>query len=175
MKMTCDEAFEALTGPSEFSAGDLRSHLAACPRCREMSDVLAPALALFAGEAPREAPPVDQQFATGTEASGAAAGTLLSPAAIRADDHAARALASQSPRRRTVLLPGVLRIAAVFVLGIATAFGIAGLRSGPQAAENPATNGSCLWIARNAQSAEDLQAEHVILSCVACHLPAASR
>ncbi|RPI89898.1 MAG: hypothetical protein EHM42_02235 [Planctomycetaceae bacterium] len=46
--MNCDEAFELLTDAAAGSETDLARHLAACPRCRQMCEVLAPAIALFA-------------------------------------------------------------------------------------------------------------------------------
>ena len=176
--MTCDDAFEALTGPREFSAGDLEQHLAGCARCREMSDVLSPALALFAGEAPTEPAMISGHGATGASARmGSAGRELLSPAAVRAADHAARELGCRSQRQRSrTLLSGALRLAAVFLLGVATAFGIAGLRSeGNTAATESESDGTCLWAATDTRSADTLDAEHVILSCVACHLPATGR
>ena len=175
--MTCDDAFEALTGPGEFSAAELQRHLTGCARCREMSDVLAPALALFAGEAPTEPACFDDRALAASSATERTGGALLSTAAVRAADEAARGLAARSRRqRRNATLPGALRIAAVFLLGVASAFGIAGLRSdGNSAATESRDDGACLWVSTDTPAADTLDAEHVILSCVACHLPAAGR
>ena len=174
--MTCDDAFEALTGPTGFGAADVEAHLRACARCREMSEVLAPALALFAGDAPVEPACFDDRPVAAAAATERTGGVLLSTAAVRAADDAARDLAAHSRRRRNVALPGVLRIAAVFLLGIATAFGIAGLRSdGNPAVTESQNEGACLWVSTDTRSADKVDAEHVILSCVACHLPATGR
>ena len=45
--MNCDQAFDALTNAQLRDTTELDSHLAACPRCRDLADVLEPALGLF--------------------------------------------------------------------------------------------------------------------------------
>ena len=45
--MNCDHAFECLTDPARRESQALASHLATCPRCRDMADALSPALDLF--------------------------------------------------------------------------------------------------------------------------------
>ena len=115
---------------------------------------------------------MDHRAGTASSATERTGGALLSTAAVRAADDAARDLAARSRRqRRNVTLPGVLRIAAVFLLGVASAFGIAGLRSdGSPAATESRSPGTCLWVSTDTRAADTLDAEHVILSCVACHL-----
>ncbi len=45
--MNCDEAFEHLTDPNLRDHQELRWHLELCPRCRQMKEILDPALELF--------------------------------------------------------------------------------------------------------------------------------
>jgi len=45
--MNCDEAFDRLTEASGASDDSLQTHLAECPRCRDMAEVLRPALDLI--------------------------------------------------------------------------------------------------------------------------------
>ena len=45
--MNCDEAFEYLTDSSLRDHQELRWHLELCPRCRQMKEILDPALELF--------------------------------------------------------------------------------------------------------------------------------
>lgn len=45
--MTCDEAFDRLTDPAGASDNLLQTHLAECPRCRDMAELLRPALDLI--------------------------------------------------------------------------------------------------------------------------------
>jgi hypothetical protein len=94
--MTCDEAFEALTDPRALKQPQLERHLAGCVRCRQMRDVLAPALALFAGDAPAE-PSAAMLTAAAGEAGSSTSG-LLTPAAVLAADAAARRLGARSRR-----------------------------------------------------------------------------
>lgn len=42
--MNCDTAFDLLTDPQGAASVALESHLARCPRCRQMQETLAPAL-----------------------------------------------------------------------------------------------------------------------------------
>jgi len=45
--MNCDEAFDAITDADGRNTDQFRWHLDRCPRCRQMQQVLEPALALF--------------------------------------------------------------------------------------------------------------------------------
>lgn len=45
--MNCDEAFDRLTEASGASDDSLQTHLAECPRCRDMAELLRPALDLI--------------------------------------------------------------------------------------------------------------------------------
>ena len=179
--ITCDEAFEALTDPHAIAQPALERHLAACARCRELREVLEPALALFAGEAPVEAacpgerePSADRGGSIVSPALPAS--PLLSPAAVLAADQAARRLSARH-RRRSVSPAALVRTAAVFLVGVATAFGVATIGGddphGP-AAIAPAA-GTCLWTTAGQPESQPSRAEDVILSCVACHLPASGR
>lgn len=42
--MNCDQAFERLTDPAVGCDAELEAHLYGCPRCRDMSEILEPAL-----------------------------------------------------------------------------------------------------------------------------------
>ena len=185
MTITCDAAFDALTDPRATDPRgtgqpELEQHLASCARCRQMRDVLAPALALFAGEAPLERPGLSASRAEeGLSTRPSPPNALLSTAAVHAAGEAARKLSSRHRRRpwRTTSLPELLRTAAVFLLGIATAFAIVTVGNDrpvatPAAAPPP---GACLWTSAGQSQPEQARAEQVILSCVACHLPASDQ
>jgi hypothetical protein len=45
--MNCDQAFDYLTNPQLRDAEELQAHFSTCPRCRNLADVLEPALGLF--------------------------------------------------------------------------------------------------------------------------------
>ncbi len=64
--MNCDQVFEALTDPKQldaarrgpsFETAELDEHLARCRRCRELKQVLEPALSLLCGDLPAEVVP----------------------------------------------------------------------------------------------------------------------
>ena len=57
--MNCDDVFDALTDPSlsESRTAQLEAHLAGCPRCRQLREVIEPARSLLCGELPIERVP----------------------------------------------------------------------------------------------------------------------
>lgn len=46
--MNCDQAFDCLTDRQKRDSGDLLEHLSECPRCRDMAELLEPAVDLLA-------------------------------------------------------------------------------------------------------------------------------
>ena len=55
--MNCDDVFEALTDPALSQSAELERHLANCPRCRQLQQVLEPARSLLCGDLPAERVP----------------------------------------------------------------------------------------------------------------------
>ena len=57
--MNCDDVFDALTDPLTLRkpTAQLEAHLAGCPRCRQMREVIEPARSLLCGELPIERVP----------------------------------------------------------------------------------------------------------------------
>jgi hypothetical protein len=185
--MNCDEAFDALTDPASADTAALAEHLLNCPRCRELKQVLEPALSLLCGDLPAEPA---MQDALPNEGRGNAAvasqKSFLSVEAIGMAEAAAARLASlsapsgsgpvvRSPGRRIrgKALQGLLCAAlgglAVFCIGLWV--GKSDVTPQPQLAPGVIPAGVCT---RNAvpQSAKQPRdnARAVILSCVACHL-----
>ena len=58
--MNCDDVFDALTDPALSQMAALDAHLAHCPRCRQLQQVLEPARSLLCGELPAELPGLDE-------------------------------------------------------------------------------------------------------------------
>ena len=170
--MNCDQAFELLTDTWGRDSVELQEHLESCARCRQMQDVLAPALDLLVPEdEPRIGPAESFWNLEGTPAApsaGLSAEALL--LAERTAAELAREQAAPAPRRFRV--GAFLRYAAVFLLGAGFAFGVAaidgGRPGGPTAID---TASDCLWIQSTADSESRLKARApvVVASCVGCH------
>jgi hypothetical protein len=159
--MNCDEAFDALTDPRRPDDRELQRHLELCPRCRQMQSVLEPALALFDD-------PADDSTWTVESAP------FLSADAVRLAERRAVELRRQAGAgrfTRTGIVAVVAGAAALFLLSLLTAFGI-GVPG--DASRNSSPNGAatCLWVARNDADQQTTSSRVVVLSCVACHLPA---
>jgi hypothetical protein len=185
--MNCDDAFDALTDPAWADTTELAEHLLNCPRCRELKQVLEPALSLLCGDLPAEPamPGALPNEGRGTDAV-ASQKSFLSVEAIGVAEAAAARLASQSaPRgsRPVVRSPGhqisgralqglicaALGGLAVFCIGLWV--GKSEVAPQPQLAPGVIPAGVCTRnaVPQNAKQPRD-NARAVILSCVACHL-----
>ncbi|QDU79585.1 hypothetical protein Pla110_12960 [Polystyrenella longa] len=195
--MNCDQAFEAMTRPAgtnslRSESVELEQHLRFCPRCRQMQDVLAPALESL------------QQTDTETESSSyvinpedfAFSGdfdpTSLSTKAeevIRIADDAAQQLRPSSvspgvhilPRQRSRAFPAVTLLLLVACFLVGGRFTLALMSN--SAPENQANlvpvlaKEKCLWLAQDKSEIEQLaslesnslSAEQLIQSCLKCH------
>ncbi len=186
--MNCDDAFDALTDPACANTAELAAHLAQCPRCRDLKQVLEPALSLLCGDLPAE-PAMPARLPNEGRGKDAVAPqkAFLSVEAIGVAEAAAARLTSLSAtsgsrppvrasRRRfsRMALQGVLCAAfgglAVFCIGLWA--GKADVARQPSLVPAVVPAGVC---ARNAvpQKATKTPGESaraVILSCVACHL-----
>jgi hypothetical protein len=186
--MNCDEAFDALTDPVSAEAAELAEHLLKCPRCRELKQVLEPALSLLCGELPAEPamPAALPNEGRRDDHAVASQKAFLSVEAIGVAEAAAARLASQSASRGSrpvVRVPGhrmsggalqglscaVLGGLAVFCIGLWNAK--SDVAPQPSLAPGVIPAGVCT---RNAVPQKATQprenARAVILSCVACHL-----
>ncbi|MCH8830028.1 MAG: hypothetical protein IID45_10675, partial [Planctomycetes bacterium] len=128
--MNCDQAFEWITEPSRRNQPALQQHLRHCRRCRQMQEVLAPALELLT--------PAADEIIPGFEPAAMHSGfesqppphaiPFLSPASVRVAEQSARTLArtevkaiefKPSQRTRFSRLAG---IAAALLIGAGLAF-----------------------------------------------------
>jgi len=186
--MNCDEAFDALTDPASADTAELAEHLVKCPRCRELKQVLEPALSLLCGDLPAEPamPAALPNEGRGNADAVASQKSFLSVEAIGMAEAAAARLASLSVargNRPVVRLPGhrisgrtlqgllcaALGGLAVFCIGLWV--GKSDVTPQPRLAPGVIPAGVCT---RNAvpQKARQTRenARTVILSCVACHM-----
>jgi hypothetical protein len=168
--MTCDDAFDALTDPLLRDDAALRSHLEGCPRCRQMEEVLQPALAALAPlSAGASLSPSEELSAP-----------FLTPDLIAEAEAAARTLtprpapATQGGGNRRTFDWRMTTLSFVFVVCVSALPFVA-------AAWNthvtPAA--ACLWkqrpgtelAAASTADATETASQRVVLTCVACHLP----
>jgi len=166
--VNCDQAFDLLTDPSHPRRAALQDHLSDCPRCRQMQEVLAPALELFESGAQsmhERADSTDRQPA------------LLSSETLQLADQAAnelitsRSTMSQSrlASRRSFFV-ACSRYAAVFLLGASAALGFAISRSGEGETPIQPQASQCIWKKSSAGEREvQVRPRQLVNSCVACH------
>jgi hypothetical protein len=173
--MNCNEAFEHLTDANLRNGNELRLHIDACPRCRQMQAVLEPALGLF------DPPVLPPRPAAGSDPAprgeSAPAIPYLSPDAVQLAEDTARTLMEQKTgcgvhsRRKSAM--GLMFAAAGLLLAAVAVYGFnldtdgdaSPLRSDPVIASE------CTWLNRSeASPKQPPKARGIVLSCVACHL-----
>jgi hypothetical protein len=186
--MNCDEAFDALTDPVGANTAELAEHLFKCPRCRDLKQVLEPALSLLCGELPAE-PAMRAALPNqghGDDHTVASQKAFLSVEAIGLAEAAAARFASQSVpsgSRPVVRVPGhrisgralqgllCAALGGLAVFCIALWVGKSDVAPQPSLVPGVIPAGVCT---RNAVPQKATQprenARAVILSCVACHL-----
>lgn len=168
--MNCDLAFELMTDAAGCGSQALRSHLAECPRCRQMQATLAPALEWLspAGitDGPDSLPPSLDSYPRAAERRPA-------PTAIEAVEIAqesAAVLAARTIPARTRYLPiagKFLRSAALILVGgLAAVFFVPGLHpTAPDADEE-----ACLrHEAAAATSRSPSKTKMLAMMCTICH------
>jgi hypothetical protein len=181
--MNCDEAFDALTDSAQLGNSALEWHLEFCPRCREMREVLAPALALLTAE------PIAEETAAfhspnrlpglfgeqGSTPRDGASRPFLTPEAVHIAEQTARTL---HPARR-FLAARWTRWAAVSAACLLAALGwfftASSCQSDKASPSAPVMLADqCLWMERTADNPapppEPGSSRWVVLSCVSCHL-----
>ena len=174
--MNCDEAFDHLTDPVRRHSHELRRHIQACRRCRQMQQTLEPALALFdqTGQADPNTRMADGDVSPAADSDAATTRHLLSSESVRlAEDSAARL----KPRRWLKRFAGrsVLPYAATFLIGVFVAMGVMALPFADGDRDSSATvkwnSKECLWQHRDrAAPTSASSARSVVLVCVDCHL-----
>lgn len=183
--MNCDQAFDAITNPARTAATELDDHLIRCPRCRQLREVLAPALDLLCDESdagdsatlPPTEPSLHDRYSDGRTSSASPDAVRLAEAA--AERLAGRAYAAARPSADGARFPltGVYaRAAALVVFGAVAGYCIGpwprdadvrGLQALPPAGQS---REQC---SRHELSRDRrVDARSVVASCVACHFKA---
>ncbi|HEX4070294.1 MAG TPA: hypothetical protein VHX68_03975 [Planctomycetaceae bacterium] len=178
--MNCDDVFDALTDPALSQSAALDAHLAHCPRCRQLQQVLEPARSLLCGELPAELPGLDES-ADEASYSKTPSPALSVEAVGMAETIAAQLTAnsgkSRPPRRpfaRRAFVVGALRSAAFVLFGMLAVYCL-GARNGDSdlhalPAVVPGTAKACTRLDLQKKDQPPQDARRVILSCVDCHM-----
>lgn len=168
--MNCDEAFDRLTDAAATTDAALLRHLAECPRCQAMQQTLSPALNWMKSAAQDEFP--------SSTPGGWNDSPLLTEAAVAVATSAAR----RAPPRHDVSRDArkALGIALVALCGMA--FGVFAIGQPPHSTTTSTAAGLttpatvCLWPREEGETRIPAgNAQAVVDSCVACHVPAMLR
>ena len=168
--MNCNDAFDCMTDPASGRKHQLTAHLEQCPRCRQMREVLEPALELFGPASPQAREAVEGHSGLPFGKSGSS--PLVTPETIRLAQNAASRLNRGARRDRDLLRRMValsVRYTTALAIGALVAFCVVGV------SENRGTSGvaaaSCLWTdAREPDATLELRAPALVAACVACHV-----
>ncbi len=171
--MTCDDAFELLTGSHTDRPEELQAHLHSCSRCCQMREVLAPAVALFdrsVGD-DHQSPDRDERTATHPRSNSTWTDVARVEAAIRAS-HQSPSTAGRF-RFAPLGLSQIARSAALVLLGAVTAIGWMESRHTPPAANGvagvPEICNRALAAKLAGAGGATPQALQLAASCIACH------
>jgi hypothetical protein len=166
--MNCDQAFDALTDQSQRDSDALILHLDSCPRCRDMADMLDPALDLFgdvlqaSGEF--EAPTQPESFET--DYSATLESRPNSESSPSSKPRTANRPWLQTSQRRAASQRDGFRVAAFLMLiAVMTAAMVNVERGGRNDAVAISLPADC-----QRSSETESSSDNVIAGCVACHL-----
>lgn len=171
--MNCDQAFEAFTDPTGSGDVELHQHLEACARCRQMREVLAPALDRLISVS-RDAETFEEFADQHGEVQPVS--TFLSPAAVRiAEEAASRVNSPSSPARlrdsRRTRPANFARYTVVALMAGVVSVSVMGVFLGWNSNQAPAAD-HCTWSQRgDTESSQSQSSQTLVASCVTCHMP----
>ena len=162
--MICDEAFEQLTDPALANRDELEQHLQQCPRCRDMAEVLSPALRYF----PQREPDAFSHEPAVWTTSDAHAGPFLSTEAVHVAEAAATQLASQNRTRRNKWRDALFAAAVILppiAMGAVLVIALADRPRATVLSTDPCTR----LLAAHSQTGKPDSAVALVQSCNDCH------
>ncbi len=168
--MNCDQAFERLTEANATADAGLVRHLEQCPRCRAMQQTLSPALDWLQSASHDDFTPSARSWTPGDS-------PLLTDESVAIATEVAR----RFPRRGLGCYSRkALGMALVAMFGMA--FGVFAIGKPPESAHVNTSNAlppqatACLWPPRDDENTLLRgNAQAVVDSCIACHVPAMLR
>lgn len=159
--MNCDQAFDALTSRRASQDEVLIEHLSACPRCRDMADVLSPALELLAPAALEETTAASGEYADRFDRPTTGRESLSESDWVDSAPWRHNVQSARRARRDGLKIVGSIALVALLTV----AFASVGRETPSSGSLAPATAADCI---RN--SSEPMQPERAITACVSCHL-----
>ena len=167
--MNCDQVFDALTDNNLRDSNELIQHLDNCPRCRDMADMLDPALDLFADvlEASGEFEPSASSENSGNEYADSA--PTSEQARSTRPRTASRSWLQLSQRRAASQRDGLRVAAFLMLIAVMMAAMVNVERAGRNEAVAISLPADCQRTANTESSSVNVAA-----GCVACHLRAES-
>lgn len=161
--MNCDQAFDALTSCGASRNDALALHLNVCPRCRDMADILSPALELLAPASLEDRPGLAGEVTepTGHRPSGTDTDDWIDTAPWRSHVQSAR-----RTRRDGLKIVGAIALIAVFTIGFASL----GREGSSPGFLSPLSAAECIR-----ESTEPMAPENAVAACVSCHLQLTER
>lgn len=178
--MNCDQAFECLTDPETGDDSALQDHLDHCPRCRDMAEILEPALRFVTGDAAQDWSTSAWEFSTNAADPATQSQPFLTEQAVRVAEEAASGLSARSNRQQRTRRNRWLAVALLAPL-VALAMFLAEQEDTSNAqpprqyrASGPAlgtcTRTSVAMLSKQDETEREFSAYEVVLSCNVCHL-----
>lgn len=181
--MNCDDVFDALTDPalSQSGSAELDSHLAGCPRCRQLREVLEPARSLLGGELPIER--LTRQPLPNETGSFGGTRSLLTVESVGMAEAIASQLAASGQKRRpsrwslaNPRLVAAVRGTALVLFGALAVYCLgprdreSDLHAMPAVVPAPLSVKTCTRMDFQRRNSSSRNAQQVVLTCVACHM-----
>ncbi len=196
--MNCDQAFDQMTDLALSDRSELQQHLVRCARCRQMQEILSPAISAFSESEESSGSPEPTSSNAEHVSRSYADSPWLSPDSVQIAEQNAKQLMYRvrSSKRRSHSRLAALRYAAAMFVGALIAYGLGGAwfeNESDEFSGRAASNiENCHWLhqgstvlpVRQEHSASQLvascvhchsgtmmpKAQSVTLKCVACHL-----
>ena len=157
--MNCDQAFDSMTDNRLRGSSELHAHFATCPRCRDLADVLEPALGLFEqSDDVDNAPnwPIESASTYDAAAQRVPQPRLQSAPWLNAQRHQQRRIARRDGAKVAIIM--------LFIAALTAAFANVGRVE--RRAELLASAEPCIRAAK----IEQHTANTMVAQCVSCHV-----
>ena len=172
--MNCDQAFDVLTDTNLRGSSALNEHLASCPRCRDMAELLDPALDLFGDVVASENEEIPESSVDAVHNDRSAGGTRSPQAELPLAESTKPGVSYRpwlsSSRRRIASQQDGLKVAA-FLMFVAVM--MAAMVNVERGSRNDAVAISLPESCQRSVKTESTS-DNVVAGCVACHLKATS-
>ncbi|MSR57412.1 MAG: hypothetical protein EXS05_07050 [Planctomycetaceae bacterium] len=172
--MNCDTAFDLLTDPHGAASLALESHLAHCPRCRQMQETLSPALEWMRESAADTVSSRDPSSATGGATALHRAPAFATAEALEVANEAAARLSECSKAPAVRYRKWAVKLAtcaALIVVGgfLGRAFVSSGGAISPDRGDSSCRRQEAAAAQAGSRSRAEIEA--LVATCALCHVP----